>query len=76
MKTRLRTIKCYVWPTLFYAAETWTIANSLLFRLDGFEMWSIENIMDGNDYQRRSICEKDGTRQRNCVTIQYEEITI
>ena len=36
---------------------------------------SIENIMDGKDYQRGSI-EKDGNRLRNSETIQDEEITI
>ena len=39
LKTRLRAIKCYIWPTLFYGAETWTITKSLLSRLDAFEMW-------------------------------------
>ena len=34
LKTRLRAIKCYIWPTLFYGA----ITKSLLFRLDAFEM--------------------------------------
>ena len=36
---------------------------------------SIENIMDGNNYQRGSI-EKDGNRQRDSATIHDEEITI
>ena len=36
---------------------------------------SIENIMDGKDYQRGSI-EKDGNRPRNSETIQDEETTI
>ena len=39
LKTRLRAIKCYIWPTLFYEAGTWTITKSLLTRLDAFEMW-------------------------------------
>ena len=36
---------------------------------------SIENIMDGKDYQRESIV-KDGNSQRNSATIQAEEIAI
>ena len=78
LKTILRAIKCYIWPTLFYGAETWTITKSLLSRLDAFEMWvyhSFKNIMDGKDHQRGSI-EKDGNRQRNGETIQDEETTI
>ena len=39
LKTRLRAITCYIWPTLFYGAETWTITKSLLSRLEAFEMW-------------------------------------
>ena len=42
-------------------------------QLDAFEMWiisqSIEDIIDGKDYQRGSI-DKDGNRQRNSETIQ------
>ena len=30
LNTRLRAIKCYIWPTLFYGAETWTITKSLV----------------------------------------------
>ena len=39
LKTRLRAIKCYILPTLFYGAETWTITKYLLSTLDAFEMW-------------------------------------
>ena len=42
LKTRLRAIKCYIWPTLFYGAETWTTTKSLLSRLDAFEMWVLK----------------------------------
>ena len=38
LKTRLRAIKCYIWPTLFYGAETWTITKSLLTRFDACEV--------------------------------------
>ena len=65
LKTRLRAIKCYIWPTLFYGAETWTITKSLLSRLDAFEMWayrSFENIMDGKDYStNEEVLRKIGT---------------
>ena len=45
LKTRLRAIKCYIWPTLFYGAETWTITKSLLSRLDAFEMWVYRRVL-------------------------------
>ena len=72
MKTRLRAIQCYIWPTLFYGAETWTITKFLLSILDVGISKSTENIMDGKNYQRGSI-EKDGDRQRNSETIQDQE---
>ena len=45
LKTRLRAIKCYIWPTLFYGAETWTTTKSLLSRLDAFEMWVYRRVL-------------------------------
>ena len=45
LKTRLRAIKCYIWLTLLYGAETWTITKSLLSRLDAFEMWVYRRVL-------------------------------
>ena len=45
LKTRLRAIKCYIWPTIFYGADTWTITKSLLFRPDAFEMWIYRRVL-------------------------------
>ena len=45
LKIRLRAIKCYIWPTLFYGAETWTITKSLLSKLDAFEMWVYRRVL-------------------------------
>ena len=79
LKTRLRATKCYIWPTLFYGAETWTITKSLLSKLDDFEMWVYRRVLKiswtENNYQRGSIV-KDGDRQRISETIQDQEITI
>ena len=45
LKNRLGEIKCYLWPTLFYGAETWTITKSLLSKLDAFEMWVYRRLL-------------------------------
>ena len=79
LKTRLRAIKCYIWPTLFYGAETWTITKSLLSRLDAFEMWVYRRVLKiswAEKITKRGSIEKDGDRQRNSETIQDQEITI
>ena len=40
LNTRMRLTKCYVWSTLLYGAETWTITKTLNKRIDTFEMWT------------------------------------
>ena len=40
LNTRMRLTKCYVWSTLLYGAETWTITKTLTKRIDAFEMWT------------------------------------
>ena len=37
--TRKRLVKCYIWSTLLYGAETWTISKSSENRINSFEMW-------------------------------------
>ena len=44
-KTRLRSTKCYIWPTLYYRAEIWTIIKYLLSRLDACEMWVYRRVL-------------------------------
>ena len=43
--TRLRLIKCYVWSTLSYGAETWTISKTLAGRINAFEMWTYRKML-------------------------------
>ena len=46
MKTRVSAIQCYIWPTLFYGAETWTVTKSVLSRRDAFEMWVYRRVLN------------------------------
>ena len=39
LTTRKRLLKCYVWTTLLYGSETWTITSRMSERLAAFEMW-------------------------------------
>ena len=39
IKVRLRVLKCYVWSTLLYGCETWTISGVMLKKLGAFETW-------------------------------------
>ena len=42
---RLRLTKCYVWSTLLYGAETWTLSKATVKNLEAFEMWTYRRIM-------------------------------
>ena len=42
---RLRFIKCYVWSTLLYGVETWTISKMSQQRLEAFEMWTLRRML-------------------------------
>ena len=36
--TKLRLVKCYVWSTLLYGCETWTLSQQIMKKLQAFEM--------------------------------------
>ncbi|KAG1656286.1 MAM and LDL-receptor class A domain-containing protein 2 [Nymphon striatum] len=39
IQTRLRILKCYIWSTLLYGGETWTINDTMLKKINALEMW-------------------------------------
>ena len=41
---RLRLLQCYVWSTLLYGAETWTLRKKNIKQLEAFEMWAYRRI--------------------------------
>ena len=78
LKTRLRAIQCYIWPTLFYGAETWTKTKSLLFRRDALRCGFIavlkiswtEKIANG-EVLRRMGTGREIVRQFKTRKLQY-----
>ena len=42
---RLRLVNCYIWSTLLYGAETWTLTKSLEKKISAFEMWIYRRMM-------------------------------
>ena len=40
LSTRIRILRCYVWSTLLYGAETWTLTKKMMTRLTSFEIWT------------------------------------
>ena len=45
IRLRLRFLKCCVWSTLGYGAETWTISRAMNKRLEAFEMWRYRRML-------------------------------
>ena len=39
IELRSRIAKCYIWSTLLYGAETWTLSKVTSDKLEAFEMW-------------------------------------
>ena len=39
VKIRKRPVNCYMWSTLLYGAETWTISKNNMDRIRAFEVW-------------------------------------
>lgn len=44
LKLKLRLLKCYIWSTLLYGAETWTLKKKTSKQLEAFEMWTYRRI--------------------------------
>ena len=45
LDTRKRILQCYIWSTLLYGAETWTVGENMLKRLSAFEMWTYRRML-------------------------------
>ena len=38
-------MKCYIWSTLLYAAETWTLSVANMKKIQSFELWCYRRIL-------------------------------
>ena len=36
---RLRVLNCYIWSTLLYGCETWTISGDMILKFEALETW-------------------------------------
>ena len=45
LDTRKRILQCYVWSTLQYGVETWTISRYMWKRLSAFELWTYRRML-------------------------------
>lgn len=45
ISVRLNVLRSYVWSSLFYGCETWTLKTAMMNRLEAFEMWCYRRIL-------------------------------
>ena len=38
-------MQCYIWSTLLYRCETWTLTKTMESKLEAFEMWAYRRIL-------------------------------
>ena len=43
--TSLKLAQCYIWSTLLYSSETWTLGTNIINRINAFEMWVYRRIL-------------------------------
>ena len=44
IQLRCRFLKCYVWSTLLYGSEAWTLSSKMLNKLEATEMWFLRRM--------------------------------
>jgi hypothetical protein len=69
---RKRLIKCFVWSTVLYGSETWTIRKADERRLEAFEMWTwrrMEKIKWTDKVSNKKVLEKVGEERQLIRTI-------
>ena len=45
MTVRIKVLRCYVWSTLLYGCETWTISVAMQKKIDAFETWRYRRML-------------------------------
>ena len=75
--TRIRLIKTYIWATLLYGCEAWTINKEMERRLEAFEMWCWRRMLRISWMERRtndSILEELGKQREMIKTIRRRQL--
>ena len=77
IETRKRILQCYVWSTLQYGAETWTISENMAKRLSAFEMWCYRRMLRiswTDKMTNEEVLEKVEIDERLYITIQTKKL--
>ena len=77
LKTRKRILQCYVWSTLLYGVETWTISRKMWKRLSSFELWTYRRMLRISWMEKitnEEVLKKIDIKNRLMTTIQTKKL--
>ena len=77
VETRKRILQCYVWSTLLYGAETWTISENMAKRLSALEMWCYRRMLRISWTEKitnEEVLQKAEIKKRLYTTIQTKKL--
>jgi len=75
--TRTRILKCYIWSTMLYGCETWTISKVMERRLEAAEMWFIRRMLRipwTAKMKNEEVLSRAGTERRMIETIKKRQL--
>ena len=78
LRTKVRLTKCYIWSTLLYGCETWSMTRVLEKRLKGFEMWlyrRIARVSWKDKKTNKQILERLGVQSTELMSTVRKRIT-
>ena len=56
MTTKFRVLKTYVWSTLTYGCECWTITSDIEKKIEAAEMWFIRRMLRISWAEKKNQC--------------------
>ena len=77
MGLRKRFLKTYVWSTLLYGCEAWTISKKLEEKLEAVEMWLLRRMMRISWVERvtnEQVLQRAGTKRELKKTIRQRQM--
>ncbi len=67
MTCRLRFLRCYVWSTLLYCCETWTMSRVHMDTIQAFEMWCLRRMMHVSWIKKKTNKEISQMASHHCT---------
>ena len=71
LDTRKRILNSYVWSTLLYGCETWTISKNMEKKLKSLELWAFKRMLKVSSLDRQSndiVLDRFGS-QRSLINV-------